>query len=212
MMTMTMPDAALSTSPVSPCSPFRVALGADFDRLAPALRRHYDLSAGAAVVVRGRMRAWSRFPWLRLFLPFMPIPAESVDVTVHNRGLLDRGESCYEWVRLFAYPGRTLESYTLTRPAPGPARVLDTFNRRANIAVTLGLEVLDAGAVLRQFNAGPQFALFGRRRLPLPSFAHVHTVAVERALDERTVHTDVVVSHPVLGRMFGYEGTLTIDG
>jgi hypothetical protein len=190
---------------------FRAALGPAFDRLAPALRRHYDLAAGETVVVRGRMRAWSRFPWLRLFLPFMPIPAESVEVTVHNRGLLDRGELCYEWVRLFAYPGRTLESYTLTRPAPGSARVLDTFNRRANIAVTLSLDVLDDGAALRQVNAGPQFALFGARRLPLPPFAHVHTVAVERAVDERTVHTEVTISHPLLGRMFGYEGKLIVD-
>jgi hypothetical protein len=40
----------------------------------------------------------------------------------------------------------------------------------------------------------------------------VQTVAVERALDERTIHTDVVISQRLLGRMFGYSGELTIDG
>lgn len=193
---------------------FRAALGADFDHLAPVLRGHYDLGPGDEIVIRGRMRAWSRFPWLRLFLPFMPIPAESIDVVVRNRGVLDRGEMCYEWVRHFTYtsPARTLESYTLTRPAPGPKCVLDTFNRPANIAVTLGLEVLEDGTVLRQTNAGPQFALFGARRLALPGLFHVQTVATERALDERTIHTDVVISQRLLGRMFGYSGELTIDG
>lgn len=192
---------------------FRAALGAEFDTLVPVLRRHYDLGPGDEIVIRGRMRAWSRFPWLRLFLPFMPIPADAIDVVVHNRGVLDRDEMCYEWVRHFTYanPARTLESYTLTRPAPGPQCVLDTFNRPANIAVTLGLEVLEGGAVLRQTNAGPQFALFGARRLALPGFFHVRTVATERALDEHTVHTDVVISQRLLGRMFGYSGELKVD-
>ena len=67
---------------------FRAALGAEFDHLAPVLRGHYDLGPGDEIVIRGRMRAWSRFPWLRLFLPFMPIPAESIDVVVRNRGVL----------------------------------------------------------------------------------------------------------------------------
>ena len=192
-------------------STFRAALGSDFDLLAPVLRRHYDLAPGEALTIRGRMRAWSRFPWLRLFLPFMPIPAESIDVTVHNRGVLDRGEVCYEWVRLFAYPNRTLESYTLTRPAPGRACVLDTFNRPANIGVTLGLSVAEGGAVLRQENAGPQYAIFGARRLALPSFLHVGTTATERALDANTIRTEVVIRQRFVGPLFGYAGDLEVQ-
>ncbi|MCX6018577.1 MAG: DUF4166 domain-containing protein [Chloroflexi bacterium] len=190
---------------------FRAALGADFEQLAPVLRRHYDLAPGAALTIRGRMRAWSRFPWLRLFLPFMPIPAESVDVTVHNRGVLDHGEVCYEWVRLFSYQGRTLESYTLTRSAPGSACVLDTFNRPANIGMTLGLSVAEGGMALQQENAGPQFAIFGARRLALPSFLHVQTTATERALDAVTIRTEVVIRQRFLGPLFGYEGELEVQ-
>lgn len=192
---------------------FRAALGAQFDRLAPVLRRHYDLGPDQRTVIRGRMRAWSRFPWLRAALPFMPIPSDSIDVVVHNRGLLDRGELCYEWVRHFNYAhlGRTLESYTLTRPTSAPARVLDTFNRPANIAVTLGLEVLEGGSVLRQMNVGSQFALFGARRLALPALFHVQTTATERALDDHTVRTEVVISQRFLGPMFGYSGDLVVD-
>ena len=63
------------------------------------------------------------------------------------------------------YPNRLLTSYTLTRPTPGEVQpaVLDTFGQPANIAVTLALTVMDNGAVLKQTNAGVQYALFGPR-------------------------------------------------
>lgn len=192
---------------------FRLALGPAFDTLAPALRKHYDLSPGQSVTIEGRMRAWNRYPALRLFIPFMPVPGDNLRVVVRNRGLIDRGEACYEWQRFFHYPKRVLNTYTLTRPAPDaqhPA-VLDTFNQPPNIAVALALSVLDDGAVLQQVNSGPQFALFGARRLALPGFMHVRSLAVERALDEHTVRTEVEISHPLLGAMFGYVGELTIS-
>ena len=190
---------------------FRQALGSAFDTLAPALKWHYDLPPGHAVTIEGRMRAWNRYPWLRLFIPFMPIPGEDLRVVVHNLGMLDRGEVCYEWRRLFHYPNRLLTSYTLTRPSPGEVQpaVLDTFGQPANIAVTLALTVMDNGAVLKQTNAGVQYALFGPRKLALPRFMHVQSIATERAIDERTIRTEVAISHPLLGRMFGYSGQLT---
>jgi Domain of unknown function (DUF4166) len=192
---------------------FRQALGPAFDTLAPALRRHYDLAPGQSVSIEGRMRAWNRYPVLRLFIPFMPVPGDNLRVVVRNRGLIDRGEVCYEWQRFFHYPKRALTTYTLTRPATGvqqPA-VLDTFNQPPNIAVTLALSVLDEGSVLQQINSGPQFALFGTRKLALPGFMQVRSLAVERALDERTVRTEVEISHPLLGPMFGYVGELTLS-
>lgn len=96
---------------------FRSALGEAFDRLAPVLKRHYDLAPEQEAIVQGPMRAWNRFAWARAFAPFMPIPAERVQVCVRNRGLMDRGEVCYEWQREFRYPNGVVLSYTLTRPA-----------------------------------------------------------------------------------------------
>jgi len=191
---------------------FRMALGATFDRLAPALRRHYDLAPGQEVVIEGTMEAWNRFAWARALAPFMPIPGRQVPVYVRNRGLVDRGEVCYEWQREFRYPGSVVVSYTLTRPARDgrPARVLDTFNRPPNIGLTLALEVSADGQALRQTTDGPQFLIRGERYTELPRFFHIHSVAVERAVDEHVIHTEVVVSHPAFGRMFGYSGVLSV--
>ncbi|GIV84670.1 MAG: hypothetical protein KatS3mg052_1677 [Candidatus Roseilinea sp.] len=192
---------------------FRLALGEAFDRLAPALQRHYDLAPGQQAVIQGPMRAWNRFAWARALAPFMPIPADQVPVYVRNRGLVDRDEVCYEWHREFRYPSGTVVGYTLTRPARDglPARVLDTFNQPPNIGITLALEVSRDGRSLRQTTVGPQFVIRNGRYAALPGLFHIRSVAVERAVDERTIHTEVVVSHPVFGRMFGYSGTLSVE-
>lgn len=192
-------------------SPYRLALGSAFDALAPSLIRHCDLSAGQTVKIEGVMDAWSRYPVLRLLIPFMPRPAKNVRVVVTNRGVLDNGELCYETVRYFHNPDGIAESHTLTRPhadAPGKPWVLDTFNKPPNIAVSLAIASVDGGRALRMTTGGPQYALFGARRLRLPGLANVGTVAIERALDDRTIHTEVTVTHPLLGRMFGYAGAL----
>jgi hypothetical protein len=192
---------------------FRTALGDDFEQLAPVLQRHYDLAPDQEVVVEGAMEAWNRFPWARALAAFMPIPAERVPVRVLNRGVMDAGQVCYEWQREFLYPGRTVTSYTLTRPdrAGQPARVLDTFNRPANIGLTLALTVRDAGRVLVQVTAGPQYLIRGGRYVPLPRLLHIYSLAEERALDDDRIYTEVTVSHPLFGRLFGYRGELRVS-
>lgn len=196
---------------------FRSALGETFDHLAPVLRRHYDLAPGHEVAVQGAMDAWNRLAWARAFASFMPVPGKNVPVFVRNRGLVDRGEVCYEWDREFRNRSGISHSYTLTRPAPiakaGQATlpcVLDTFNQPANIGVTLALEVSVDGQSLKQMTVGPQYAIRGEKYVSLPGLFHIRSVAIERALDDRTIQTEVVVSHPLFGNMFGYSGVLTV--
>jgi hypothetical protein len=87
--------------------------------------------------------------------------------------------------------------------------VLDTFNQPPNIGVTLGLEILEDGKALKQVNAGPQYALNNGRRIALPTPFQVNSIAIERAMDDRTIHTEVVISHAIFGKLFGYSGTMT---
>jgi Domain of unknown function (DUF4166) len=189
---------------------FRTALGAAFDTLAPALKAHYDLRDGQQVTIEGQMTAWNRYPLLRAFIPFMAKPGKDLRVVVHNRGMIDRDLLCYEWDRRFYYPDGEMRTYTLTRPWRGPGQVLDTFNQPANIGVVLGLSVEDGGRVLRQVDVGEQFAISGTRLLAMPGLFHVRSVATERAIDDQTIETEVVISHALLGKMFGYHGRLRL--
>ncbi|NJM39830.1 MAG: DUF4166 domain-containing protein [Anaerolineae bacterium] len=193
---------------------FRVVLGLDFERLAPALRRHYDVAPDETVLVQGEMDCWNRFAWARLLIPFAPKNGKAVPVRVRNRALIQNNAPCFEWHREFRYPSGTQTTYTLTKtdPRSSPACVLDTFNQPPNIGVTLKLSVSEDGKTLMQTAAGAQYALVGGKLIALPSLFNIHTVAIERAIDssEERVFTEVVISHPLFGRLFGYSGTLSV--
>ncbi len=193
---------------------FRLILGADIDRMAPALRHHYDVAPGEEVIVSGPMDAWNRVSWLRPAVPFMPVAGKDIPVQVRCVGLMDRGEPCFEWHREFRYASGINISYTLTRTPPGShvvPCVMDTFNQPPNIGVVQRLALSGDGTLLKQVTYGPQYAIVGRKLLLLPKPFHIYSVATERALDDRTIHTEVAVSHWLLGPMFGYRGRLTVD-
>ena len=191
---------------------FRSVLGAQFDRLAPVLKRHYDIGPEQTVTVQGNMDCWNRFEWARVFIPFSPKNGQAVPVVVRNRTLLQANQPCFEWHREFHYPSGTQLNYTLTRTDPRncPGCVLDMFNQPPNIGVTLKLEMSDDGRTLTQTARGAQYAILGNRFIALPGLFNINTVAIERALDERHVHTEVVISHPLFGRLFGYSGDLEV--
>lgn len=192
---------------------FRSVLGADFGRLATALQRHYDLLPGQCIVVQGTMMSWLRFGALRLFIPFAPINSDHVQVRVLNSGVRDtQGQICYRWEREFRYPNMTQKTETLTKPAgiaSAQPIVIDTFSQPP-AAITLKLSIEENGRVLKQVADGPQYAVFGKTRIALPNFMQLSTTALERALSDQIIYTEVAISHPLLGRLFGYAGELTI--
>ena len=192
---------------------FRTVLASEFDRLAPVLKLHYDIAPGETVLVQGNLDCWNRLAWARAFIPFSPKNGKDVPVVVRNRTLLQNNQPCFEWQREFHYASGTQLSYTLTHadPRSGSSCVLDQFNQPPNIGVTLHVEVSSDGRTLTQTSQGAQYAIFGSRRVALPSLFNIHTVAVERAVSETQVQTEVVIRHALFGALFGYSGTLRVN-
>ncbi|MEO6060552.1 MAG: DUF4166 domain-containing protein [Thermoflexales bacterium] len=193
-------------------SPFRAALGADFDTLAPELRRHYDLSVGQTLVIEGAMSAWNRLAFAQRLLSFMPVPGDGIPVRVGHRLIEDTdGAWGLEWRRRFDHPLRTFGSYTLTKPArrPGPY-VIDFFNQPATFGLTLRLDIEEGGRALRMTSDGSQYAVLGRRLLPLPPGARLRVDALERVLDDGGLASEIGIRHPLFGRLFGYSGITRI--
>jgi hypothetical protein len=191
---------------------FRAVLGLDFERLAPALRRHYDVAPNETVLMQGEMDCWNRFEWVRVLIPFAPKNGADVPVMVRNRTLSQDNQPCFEMHREFGYPSGTQVSYTLTRadPRSGLACVLDTFNQPPNIGMTQKLSVSEDGKTLTQTAAGVQYAIFGSKLVALPGLFNIRAVATERAIDDENVFVEVIISHALFGRLFGYCGTLSI--
>ncbi len=191
---------------------FRSALGRDFDRLAEVLQLHYDLAPGYAVRVEGEMTTWNRLGALHALIPLSPKTGKA-HVRMLNRGLLDdHGTICFEWRREFHFADAEQTTYTLTKPEPGGAshHVLDTFVQFPPLAMTLRLDVSQDGQTLTQTAAGPQYALIAGRRLKLPSLFALKIVAMEQALSDQRIYTEVTISHPLVGNLFGYSGKLTV--
>lgn len=192
----------------SPLSPFRIALGERFNTLAPELQRHYDPPLGATVIITGEMRAWNRLAFAQRLLAFTPLPGDAIPVRViHRLAQAPDGGWGLEWERAFAHPRRPFGSYTLTTVArrPGPY-VIDFFNRPATVGLTLRLDVEAAGRALRMTSDGPQYAVAGRRLLPLPPGMRLRVDGLERVLADGALETEIVIRHPLFGRLFGYGG------
>lgn len=180
--------------------------------LAPELRRHYDLSVGQVLVIEGVMTAWNRLAFAQRLLSFMPVPGEGIPARVEHRLVADAdGAWGLEWRRRFAHPRRPFGSYTLTKPArrPGPY-VIDFFNQPATVGLTLRLDIEEDGCALRMTSDGPQYAVLGRRLLPLPPGARLRVDALERVLDDGGLASEIAIRHPLFGRLFGYSGITRI--
>lgn len=198
---------------------FRAVLGNQINHLAPALQLHYDIPLGCTVIVTGKMDMWNRFGALRLLTPFAPKNQQSVDVCVKNRTLQLKGDTLpsFEWQREFRYVCGTQYSYTLSKATTSVSgnnatcSIMDLYNYPPSMGITLDVQVSDDGNMLTQVTTGlPQYWIQSGQFVRLPGLFNMSISAVERAVGPTTIHTEVVVSHKVWGRCFGYTGELEL--
>jgi Domain of unknown function (DUF4166) len=170
-------------------------LGASWDLLDEAVRHmHGDGEVVIAAGVFQVRRASNRLVrWLGS-LAGLPVAGSAVEVrlTVIPQG---RGEN---WLRTFA--GRPLASYQCS----GPDGLL--AERMGLAEMHFRLQVVESA--LRYHPQGMALCL-GPVRLTLPRWLAARVSAVERAVEEpgRT-HVAVEVTHPMLGLLVAYDGTI----
>ena len=197
-------------------SPFAIALAGA--ALNDSLRDQYlpDVEAGYDVVLAGRMtRVWHRprlmwFPlWvLSKFDIFFPETGTDIPCVLEIRTAPGPdGSATQTWTRTFHFPGGRRRRYRSTMAGvhgtayvdelQGPG---DRFEERARIGwVAPGvLEIETFESRVR----------FGRWRILLPRWMWPTARAVQRtSVDERGwSEVSLVLSHRLLGEIFGYEG------
>lgn len=204
-------------------SMFARAMGDEFSRLHPMLRRRFGvgLAAGYACVGRGVMTRIRRGPWWTV--PFLhigrirnilaPFPGEQVPFTVENYPYRDPlGRETVTFVRTFAYPDRPGRpgrfDATMIRGRDG--RIVDYLGTHQHLAVDLALRAEPDGSLhltsdAQRFYAGPlgfRFPMLFSGRADLhESFDDVTGEYVIR----------LSVHNRVLGFLFGYEGRFTCE-
>jgi hypothetical protein len=201
-------------------SVFEEALGADFQRLHPMMRRRFGvgLDSAEACTGRGVMSSIRRGPWWtvpflqigRLRNILVPDVGRDVPFTIENYPYRDQhGRETVTFVRTYTTkPGRTARFDATMVLVDG--RVLDYLGSHQHLAVDLDLAVDDRGGLVltsdaQRFYEGP---IAFRFPMLLSGRATLHEWWSD---DDQAFHVDMEVRNRVFGFLFGYRGTFTCD-
>lgn len=186
-------------------SPFVAALGADFDRLAPAVRRHLAQPAGASRLVGSVRRSWRRggpLGWLLGRILRLGFDA-NVRFELRNELRNEPAGTAMVWRR--ALPGGRGDQIGVMRWDPRRGALVDTVGTRRRIEVELVPGVEDGALAL--VSRGQRLRIFGLA-VPLPRAIAGSARVREREEPGERIVLSLAVSHPWLGEYAGYEAEL----
>lgn len=196
-------------------NPFQASLGAALDALPGPLRDHFALASGSkayeGVMTRvwrkGGLAGWLAFPalWMgrRLDLLFTDTGME-VPFRLENRvWMAPDGTLRMDWVRQFRFPDGVRRFSAVMRFEPGRG-IVDDLGRRGILEAELHPRV--EGRLLA-LHSGRQWVRVAGLRVPLPALLAGEARVREWMIDDQTFGIRVEVWSPLLGCLFGYEGS-----
>lgn len=200
---------------------YRQALGADFDRLHPKIQQRFDLDSTSPVaqVGTGVMHRITRGP--KLISPFLWLgttrnllfPESGMDVpfTVANYAYRDPyGRETVTWHRRFDFGHRTRTFDATMIHSAERATIVDYLGNHQHLATDLACRVDPDGGI--NFTSGEQrvYERGLRFQFPRPLTGHAR---VREWFDDTAdcFRIDVDVTNPIIGHIFGYQGSFTIE-
>ncbi|QIG40984.1 DUF4166 domain-containing protein [Microbacterium sp. 4R-513] len=198
---------------------FEVALGAEFDRLHPMMRRRFSvgLDSGEACVGRGVMTSIRRGPWWTI--PFLQIgrlrnilvPDTGTDVpfVIENFPYRDPlGRETVTFVREYTI-GAKHRRFDATMILDD-GRIVDYLGTHQHLAVDLDLRVDDRGGLLltsdaQRFYEGP---IGFRFPMLFSGRARLHEYFDD---SDQSFHIDLEVRNRRFGFLFGYRGAFQAE-
>jgi hypothetical protein len=198
---------------------FRTVLGADFERLHPALQRRFDvgLDTGYACVGTGVMQSIRRGPWWTV--PFLRLGkvrnilvadvGTDVPFRIENYPYLDPfGRETVTFVR--EYSVRATPSRFDATMVEHDGRIVDYLGTHQHLAVDLDLSVEPDGSLLLRSDAQRFYA--GPLGFRFPMLFSGRAELRER-FDDATgeYRIDLEVRSHVFGFLFGYSGRFTCE-
>jgi Domain of unknown function (DUF4166) len=199
---------------------FERALGPDFGKLHPQLRRRLSAGTGtgAGVIGHGRMeRIWHgrafTGPFLRLGASrhiLFPEQGHDVPFTIENYPYTDsHGRETVSFVRTFELPGKRRRFDAQMVYDNERAGIVDYLGTHQHLAVDLAVTVRPDGGF--HLSSGEFRLREGPLRATLPQLL-VGAAEVDEWFDEDsgTFRVEVRVTHRRFGPLFGYSGRFTI--
>src|SRR2546428_7469539 len=192
--------------------PFAPVLGRYRHRLArPLADQFLGADRGHRVRLVGTMhQIWRRHGWLRPVFTMLAwadilFPETGRDVAV-SLTIEPDGHGGDVWRRTFAFARE--RRFNATMAFEGSS-VIERLGPRGMLEVPWHLRVQSADAI--QITTGETRLRLGGLRLRFPPWLRFKVGALQRARPHGRMDLDLVVTHPRLGRIFGYSGTFTVQ-
>ncbi|MET7604662.1 DUF4166 domain-containing protein [Streptomyces avermitilis] len=200
---------------------FRTVMGADFDRLHPALQRRFSvgLTSGEACTGRGVMeRIWHGGSFVKPFLALggtrnilVPRAGRRIPFTIENVPYKDTfGRETVTLVRTFDLPGGPRRFDAQMVLSPKGDRVLDYLGTHQHLASDLHFRAEPDGSLL--IRSGEHRFREGPVDVRVPELIG-GDAQVRESFDDRTgrFRIQVRVVNRYVGPLFGYEGSFEVD-
>jgi len=196
----------------SSLSLFAQALGPDWPKLHPTVRRHYDLHPGDELVLLGDMSEVYHSHWVKPFILFgrvfgALVPYRGVNVPVEVRNFCEAHSNHVQFRRLFAFAGRKPYPFNSRMEHRGGDEIVEFV--RFGLGIRMRLSVDGDALVYKTAGYLWRTPLFS---ITLPDwlfFGSGHIV--ERGVDSEHVEMDFVLTHPLFGTTFRYAGRFRIN-
>ena len=196
---------------------YQQQLGADFAKLHPRIQARLGFSSAdnRAFVGEGVMeRVWHgpffTRPFLRAGLKHQITFSETghnVPFRIENYAYIDPlGRETVTWIRRFHFPNQTrCFDATMIRSAARQS-IVDYLGTHQHVAVDIEMSVTARGGL--QLRSGAQRFRAGRLAFRLPSLLAA-LAEVDEWYDDAAAcyRIEVVVRNPVIGKLFGYNGS-----
>jgi len=204
-------EADQAETQFGPSSPFVPVLGSYRDRLARPLADQF-LGADRRHRVRlvGTMhQIWRRHGWLRPVFTLLAwadilFPETGRDVPV-SLTIESNGQGGDVWRRTFAFTRERRFNATMAYEGSDVVERLGPFGL---LQVPWHLRVQSADVI--QITTGETRVRLAGLRLRFPRWLRFKVGALQHARPHGRMDLDLVVTHPRLGRIFGYSGTFTV--
>jgi hypothetical protein len=199
---------------------YEKALGADFQRLHPKIQQRFGFSSrdrigsvGTGLMQRVWFGKWYTLPFLYIGTwrnIMFPKSGKNVPFTIENYAYKDKfGRETVTWVRKYSFPDRVRRFDATMVYSEKRNRIVDYLGTHQHLAVDIEIGVAGNGGL--SLSSGEQRFYEGLISFKFPMLFSGKAKVCEWYDDKiQKFRISVVVSNPVWGKLFGYEGTFDV--
>ncbi len=192
------------------------ALGAHWNKLAPIVQSHYDITPGrpSKMVIKGVMDEVYHSPSAKLFLlpgrifgALVPHKGKSIPTEVRNWTTEENHKAMF-WHRTLAFPNKPTVIFRSRMEHIKDDEIIEYV--RFGMGIRMRISERDGALIFT--SRGYVWKIAGIR-VPIPTWAILGDAEIiEKAISDDEFHIDFNMVHPLLGKTFSYSGRFSILG